>query len=60
MALLIQAAGGEILRMRALPKDGDGLVSFENLADDLAAAHDLAYQTESGLPPDERLVRPQP
>lgn len=66
LALLIQAVDGEIRRLRALPdektlpEDEERLVSFENLADDLADAYDLALEPESGLLPYERLVRPQP
>lgn len=65
LALLIQAVDGEIQRLRALPdertmpQDEERLVAFENLADDLADAHDLALESESGLLPYERLVRPQ-
>lgn len=65
LALLIQAVDGEIRRLRALPdeqtvpEDEERLVSFENLADDLADSYELALETESGLPPYERLVRPQ-
>jgi hypothetical protein len=65
LALLIQAVDGEIQRLRALPdeqtvpEDEERLVAFENLADDLADAYDVASETESGLLPYERLVRPQ-
>jgi len=65
LALLIQAVDGEIQRLRALPdelsvpEDEERLVAFENLADDLADAYDLALKTESGLLPYERLVPSQ-
>jgi hypothetical protein len=65
LALLIQAVDGEILRLRALPdertvpEDEERLVAFENLADELADAYDIARQTESSLPLYERLVLPR-
>lgn len=66
LALLIQAVEGEILRIRALPdertapEDEERLVAFENLADELADAYEVARETESSLPLYERLVRKRP
>ena len=63
LALLIQAVDGEILRLRALPDertvpdDEERLVAFENLADELADAYEVARETESSLPLYERLVQ---
>ena len=65
LALLIQAVEGEILRLRALPdertvpEDEERLVAFENLADELADAYEVARETESRLPLYERLVQPR-
>lgn len=65
LALLIQAVEGEILRLRALPdertvpEDEERLVAFENLADELADAYEIARATELSLPLYERLVPPR-
>jgi hypothetical protein len=66
IALLIQATDAEVRRLRALPdeqtvsEDEEKLVAFENLADELAEAYDVALENESGLQPYEQLVQPQP
>jgi hypothetical protein len=55
----------EILRLRALPdertvpEDEERLVAFENLADELVDAYEVARETESSLPFYERLVQPR-
>lgn len=65
LALLIQAVDGEIQRLRGLPDeqtvagDEERLVAFENLADELAEAYDMALETEAGLLPYEQLVPSQ-
>lgn len=65
LAWLIQAVEGEILRLRARPdertvsEDEERLVAFENLADELADAQEIAHKTESSLPLCERRVQPR-
>jgi hypothetical protein len=42
-----------------VPEDEERLVAFENLADELAHAYEVARETESSLPLYERLVQPR-
>lgn len=63
LVLLIQAVDAEIQRLRSLseektvPEDEVRLVDFENLAEELEELYEAAQDTESGLPPYEKLVR---
>jgi len=64
--MAIQAVQAEIRRIRALPEDevvpGDEvlLVDYENTAEELEEAYEVAMQTEKGLPPYAQLVdRPE-
>ena len=63
LVLLIQAVDAEIQRLRSLseektvPEDEVRLVDFENLAEELEELYEAAQDTESGLPPHEKLVR---